>query len=304
MDIIGFGALNYDRLYKVDSLNAGDDEIFIKEEHESAGGSGANTIYALGKLGLKSGFVGAVGSDHEGDAVRDSFSSVGVDLSGITVKKGSRTSMILGFVDKHGERALYVSPKANSELTEGDADLDYIRTAKFLLLSSFVDDAQFKLQVRAVEALPDGHEVIFMPGALYSKRGYDELEPILSRTKILFLNTEEMKMLLDESVKTGSDRLINKGISTVAVTLGSAGSYIRSKNGQFEIPAVKTDVVDTTGAGDAFAAGFIWGYHNGMEPEKCGIIGNYVASCCIKEMGARPGIPDENELRAYLETLK
>ena len=166
MQIIGFGALNYDRLYKVDDLNKGDDEIFIRDEHEAPGGSGANTIYALGLLGIKAGFVGAVGSDAEGEVVLESFRTAGVDLGGISVKSESRTSLILGFVDRIGERALYVSPRANGELTWDDLDLDYISQGKILLLSSFVDDAQLELQQRVLDAIPRDIQVVLQVTAV------------------------------------------------------------------------------------------------------------------------------------------
>ena len=181
MDIIGIGALNFDRLYKVDRLNVGDDEIYIKEEHEAPGGSGANTIYALGKLGLTAGFIGAVGGDDEGRQIIKSFEDTGVDTKGIAVKKDARTSLILGFVDKIGERALYVSPRVNSELSTRDVDPKYFKDAKMMLLSSFVDDAQLELQKKILKKASKDTKIIFMPGALYCKRGYDNLKPILQQ---------------------------------------------------------------------------------------------------------------------------
>lgn len=301
MQIIGFGALNYDRLYKVDDLNAGDDEIFIKGEHEAPGGSGANTIYALGLLGLSTGFVGAVGGDVEGERVLENFREAGVDLSGITIKSGSRTSLILGFVDKIGERALYVSPRANSELTWEDIDIDYVKRAKILLLSSFVNDAQLDLQCKLLDTLPESIQVVFTPGALYAKKGMNSLKPILSRTSILFINTEEIRILLGKDYWAGSKQLVDLGVDVVAVTLGANGCYLRTAGDEIEVAAIPTKAMDTTGAGDAFAAGFLWAYINKMDLPACGLAGNIVASKCIREMGARSGIPSEGELRIKLE---
>jgi ribokinase len=301
MDIIGFGALNFDRLYKVDALNAGDDELHIKEEHEAPGGSGANSIYALGKLGLKAGFVGAVGGDPEGREILDSFKSAGVDTTGITIKDDLKSSMILGFVDNTGERALYVSPRANSALTWQDIDMEYVTRSKMLLLSSFVSEEQLNLQKKLLESVPENVKVIFTPGALYSRRGFNALKPILERTNLLFINTEEIKLLLNEDYQSGVKKLLDFGVHTVVVTLGVKGCYGCSQELELEVPAIETNVVDTTGAGDAFAAGYIWGMANDKTPEICAKAGSFVASKCIEVMGARAGIPSEPELKAYLE---
>jgi len=300
MDIIGIGALNFDRLFKVDKLNIGDDEIFIKEEHEAPGGSGANTIYALGRLGLSAGFIGAVGADDEGRQIIKSFEETGVDTKGIVIKENERTSLILGFVDNIGERALYVSPRANSKLSVSDVNPKYFKSAKMLLLSSFVDDEQLELQKKMVRNSSKDSKIIFMPGALYCKKGYEKLKSILDRCELVFLNIEEMKMLLGLDHWSGSKKMIDSGIGTVAVTLGANGCFLRTRKAEYEIAAVPTTAVDTTGAGDAFAAGFIWAYVNGKPIDACGRAGNLVAAGCIKHLGARSGIPSASELNELL----
>jgi ribokinase len=117
MDFIGCGALNLDRLYKVPRITTGDEEIHIQDMKEEPGGSAANTIYALSKLGIGCGFVGAIGDDSEGQLLISSLNQVGVDTSRIKTKKGERTGMVIGIVDKKGERSLYISPGANNLLS-------------------------------------------------------------------------------------------------------------------------------------------------------------------------------------------
>ena len=109
-------------------------------------------------------------------------------------------------------------------------------------------------------------------------------------------------MLFDTDFWAGSRKLIDMGIEIVIVTLGANGCYIRTKDDEIEVPAVTTKAVDTTGAGDAFAAGFLWAYSRKMSLYDCGKAGNTVASGCIKEMGARSGIPTESELQQKLES--
>jgi len=84
------------------------------------------------------------------------------------------------------------------------------------------------------------------------------------------------------------------------VTLGGEGCYIASKEASLSVPAFPTNVVDTTGAGDAFAAGFLAAKLRGKSLEECGRIGNFVASCCIREFGCRKGLPRREELERFL----
>ena len=89
----------------------------------------------------------------------------------------------------------------------------------------------------------------------------------------------------------------------MAVTLREKGCYLVNNNEKLHIPSVETRVVDTTGAGDAFCAGFLFGMSEGRTLKDCGLIGNYVASLCISEIGARSGLPDRRSLEEGLRKI-
>src|SRR4030042_1069357 len=114
IDIVGFGAMNIDRLYRVDELVV-DGEQLVADFASFPGGSAANTIYGLAKLGVKTGFVGAVGNDESGKDLLNDFKAAAVDTSQIKFKKTATGSTIC-LSDKLGRRAIYVSPGANSLL--------------------------------------------------------------------------------------------------------------------------------------------------------------------------------------------
>ncbi|UCG70667.1 MAG: carbohydrate kinase family protein [Thermoplasmata archaeon] len=300
MDFVGFGALNLDRLYKVESIAKGDEEIPIKETVEQPGGSAANTIYALGKLGLSAGFFGAVGSDGEGEKVLSSLKEVGVDTSQIKIKDNMRTGLVIGLVDPKGERALYIAPGANNVITSEDLDLDYLKQTKILHMTSFVGENQLELQKKVVEGLYDLIRLSFAPGSLYAKKGLSAISPIIKRSHVLFLNEAETKILTGMEYESASKFLIKMGCSIVVITLKERGCYVSSGTESEHVPAQKTDVKDTTGAGDAFCAGFLYGLSQDKELKHCAIIGNYLASRCISEIGARKGLPSRDELVAKL----
>jgi ribokinase len=298
VDVVGFGALNFDRLFKVENLAEGDTEVHIIDQKGAPGGSAANTIFALGKLGINCGFIGATGMDHEGEELKQDFERVSVDIFKITTLKDARSGIVVGFVDKSGERALYVSPGANNQLTSEMVDLDYMAESQIVHLSSFVGDDQFKIQKDTVESLAGKVKISLCPGSLYIDRGLDALRPMFEKSNYLFMNKAEVEGLTGKDYAEGSRGLLDLGIGTVAVTLGREGSLIIDGQGEYSVPAIGKKAVDTTGAGDAFAAGFLYGVLSGKTSEQCGMIGNIVASECVVSIGARTNLPTAEELQS------
>jgi len=99
------------------------------------------------------------------------------------------------------------------------------------------------------------------------------------------------------SYKDGAQILVEKGVRIVAVKMGGKGCYVTNGAESHLIRAFKVQIVDTTGAGDAFDAGFLYGLLNGKNLQRCGTLGNFVASRCITAMGARNGLPKLADLK-------
>jgi ribokinase len=245
---------------------------------------------------MSTGFIGAVGNDSEAKVVLDSLKSVGCDTSYTNKKADARTGLVIGLVDPKGERALYIASGANDLLSENDIDHSYLEGVDFLHISSFVSDAQLDVQKKVVEKLNPETKLSFAPGSLYSKKGFEELEPLIKMTYVLFLNEYEAKLLTGKDYEEASEFLIGYGCKIVCVTLKENGCYITDGKFKEHIVAVKTEVRDTTGAGDAFCAGFLFGLSQGKELNECGRLGNFVASRCIMKIGARSGLPEPSEL--------
>lgn len=318
IQIVGLGAMNLDRIYRVERLLL-DGEAAIEEFALSPGGSAANTIYALAKLGIKAGFLGAVGADPDGQRLIQDLVRVGVDISQIKVKHQVPTGTVLCLSDRKGRRSLYVQPGANSLLEEKDLDLAYLNKAEILHLSAFVHPQQRALQIKVVEKLPPRVKISFAPGALYSSLGFGSLSPILRRTFVLFLNREELKDLTGEDIQKGVEVCHKEGCRIVAVTLGKGvrkrgskallSAYVSDgkKEAWIERPLEKSgSVADTIGAGDAFAAGFLYGLLKGRDLEDCGVLGDLVARLSLSQVGARAGLPTLPQLseRYRLERVR
>ncbi|HDH41304.1 MAG TPA: carbohydrate kinase family protein [Candidatus Altiarchaeales archaeon] len=295
MDVIGFGALNLDRLYRVERLAREGEHVEILKFEEFPGGSAANTIAGLARLGLDTGFIGAIGNDSEGKILLDDFRNYGVNTDGISILEG-RTGIVIGFVDSRGERTLYPYPGVNSRLEFKNELVEYSKNTRYLHLSSFVNDRQLEVQKRLVALLPESVKVSFSPGILYSRRGLSALLPIIERSSIVFLNASEIRAITGKDYKEGSHLLIEKGAKMIAITLGDKGCYLRDTEGEYRVMAESVDVVDTTGAGDAFSAGFLYGLISGRDIVESGRLGNRVAAMCIQRFGARAGLPTREEV--------
>jgi ribokinase len=296
-DAVGFGGLNVDKLFKVNKIAKAEEESFIMDCEEACGGSAANTIVGLARLGCKVGFIGKVADDREGKMLVEDFCRECVDTKGIMHSKHGRSGTVMGFVDEKGDRALYVDPGVNDTIEFNEINMEYAFQTRFLHLTSFVGEKSYQTQKKIVEVFPQNVKLSLDPGELYARKG-SVLEPIIKKAFVLMPNLNELELLTKTAdYRKGAEVLLKKGVEIVAVKLGRKGCYVTDGRENHLIEAFKVKVVDTTGAGDAFCAGFLYGLISGKSLYECGRLGNFVASRCVMKMGARPGLP-------YLKDLK
>lgn len=296
-DVVGFGALNVDKLYRVSRIAREGEESFIFSMSESPGGSAANTIVGLARLGAKTGFIGKVADDPEGQLLLDDFRREGVNTNGIVNASEGKSGTVSAFVDKNGERALYVHPSVNDTLTFEEINLEYARQTKFLHLTS-VDEKPFQAQKNLIEELRNV-KVSLDPGEIYARKGLARLKYIIKRCLVVMPSEGEVKLLTRKKWREGAKQLLREGAGIVVVKLGEKGCYVTDGSQNHMVPPYKTKVVDTTGAGDAFCAGFLYGLLKKKDLYACGRLGNFVASKCIAKVGARKGLPRAIDLKGF-----
>ncbi|MGB8312033.1 MAG: carbohydrate kinase family protein [Halobacteriota archaeon] len=288
MDVIGFGAINCDKIYKVDKIASPGQEVGVMSVAHHPGGSAPNTAVGLARLGVKTGVIGVVGQDKEGTALLEDLKKEGVEATGIRIKEGN-TGTALIFIDKYGERTIYILPSVNDDYSP--SDYEYAKTAKFLHLCSFMSREQLKKQINFVKKLKSSKiKISFSPGDIYSNFGLDALKPIIELSHVVFLNKYETELLTNLDYCTGALSLVAMGAQIVVVTLGNLGCFLAIDSHTYAIPAYESKVADTVGAGDAFAAGFIYGMLVGEDACTCGRYGNLLASMSISKFGSRKGL--------------
>lgn len=341
--VVGFGAMNLDELYRVRSVLS-DDETTIEEYQAAPGGSAANTIYGLARLGVSTGFIGAVGDDEAGRMLLQDFKNAGADVSQVKIKTNAKTGRALGLTDRCGRRSLYVTPEANSLLTKEDISLEYIEQASLIHLSSFVDKQQLELQEWLLNNIPRSITVSLAPGAIYARRGLRALTPLLVNAHLLFINQSEVEDLTGTDFRAAARFFLRQGCQIIIVTLGKGmphrsnkaqlnlkfdehpktlpvrpasspvnseakqelfrlASYVTDASNEYVIESQPRNTVDTTGAGDALAAGFLYGFLHRKNLEECGYLGDLVTSFSLKKVGGRAGLPSLNELRRKYREL-
>lgn len=299
LDVVGYGAINFDYINVVDELATGDQQAVIKVTHGVPGGSAANTVFGLATLGVNAGFLGAVGGDPEGAKILKYLQNVGMDISRIKKLNAEFTSKVFVYVDSRGERAMYSLPGASIKFQADDQDFEWLKTSKFTVISSLPGKDQVQKIQAVVEEIHEKTKIIFMPGGLYSKYGYSQLEEIINKSYMLILNRRELLELTGQDHNGGSKWLLAQGAKCVIVTLGEDGCLVNDYNNSTIIPTPKLPpdkIVDSTGAGDAFAAGLIFGILHGKSIPHAALCGNLTARAVVQALGAQVGLLKKDEL--------
>ncbi len=269
------------------------------------GGCAANTGVGLARLGIKTRLLGKVGEDDFGDFIIKRMESLGLDTKGLKRDKDANTSATVVLVHNDGERSFIHYIGANAELSQGDIDFGIINGARILHIAGFnlmpkLDGAPtaevFKIAkdkgiLTSLDTCWDSED-----------RWLRLIKPVFPFTDYFLPSIEEARMITGkDSPPDIADFLLDCGVKTVALKLGKGGCFIKSNTTEVTIPAYKVDVVDATGAGDAFVAGFLTGIIKGWDLERCGRLGNAVGAGCVTEMGATGGIKGFRETISFIK---
>ena len=248
VEVVTAGHVNWDVTLHVDALPKPDGEARIDSQCRSGGGSAANVAVALAGMEFDAGLVGSVGTDDTGEFVRRELQAAGVDCSHLLEVDARETTTKYLIVDEEGEVMVLGNDGANEAVTPEDVDPQFVASADHLHLTSQRPDTAAALARTATDA---GVSVSFDPGRRLAERDFGEA---LAYSDVVFLNDREARTLLDSDLEHPSSELHGR---VVVVKRGADGAQIDTPSASFDHPGFDADVVDTTGAGDAFAAGLL-----------------------------------------------
>lgn len=262
---------------------------------EASGGSAGNTAAGLASLGAKAAYFGKVADDHLGTVFTHDIRAIGVDFDTKPLEGTPPTARSMIFVTPDGERTMNTYLGACVEFGPEDVDADVVAASKITYFEGYLWDApRAKEAIRLAAKLAhenDRQVAITLSDSFCVDRFRDEfLELMRSGTvDIIFANDAELKSLYQTAdLQTALDAL-QKDIGLAAVTLGDKGSVVVTKDEIVEVMAHSIDKLeDTTGAGDLYAAGFLYGLTQGRELPDCARIGGMAAAEVIQHIGPRP----------------
>jgi sugar/nucleoside kinase (ribokinase family) len=298
VDIITF--LNNDSVLKdfsipIGSMQLVDADMALKVEdatidsykHMASGGSAANTIHGLAKLGIETGFIGTIGRDPLGDFFRKDLIESGIEP--ILTVSNSKTGRAISLVTPDGERTFATFLGAAIELgaeqlnSRDFANYDHLHIEGYLLPNHQLVEASLDLAKK-------NNLTVSLDLASYNvvETNLDFLKQILKRNiHIVFANEDEARVFSGQTDPDKALEILASQCDTAVVKIGSKGSLIRQGNRITEIGIIKANCLDTTGAGDLYAAGYLYGYANRFAPEQSGKIGSLLAGKVIEEPGAK-----------------
>lgn len=233
-------------------------KLLIKTLKFATGGGGTNTAVAFSRLGFKTGYIGALGNDDNGKIILDILKKEKVDFLGTMVKQPTDYSIILDSIAH--DRTILNYKGASSHLAYKKIDLKKLK-CKWFYFSSLVESSYKTLEKLSDFAIKNRINVAFNPSEYLAIKGKRFLKKLLSNTTMLVLNKEEAEKIIGSCKLSALFHGLGKlGPKMIAITNGSEGVYAYYKNEYYFAEAHKLKVVESTGAGDAFASSFLAGW--------------------------------------------
>ena len=304
----------------IDFTPYGKSEAGQRVFEQNPGGAPANVLACLNKCGKKTAFIGKVGDDMHGQFLVDVLKNSGICTEGVVVDDSVFTTLAFVALSDTGERSFSFArkPGADTCLRQDELKEELIRDSKVFHIGSLSLTAEpakgttFKALEIAKEA---GCIISYDPNyraPLWDSKeaAIEGMRSVVSYVDVMKISDEETALLTDIVEPEGAaKKLVEQGVPVVAVTLGSKGALVCTKEGSVIVPGFKANMVDTTGAGDSFWGGFLKCLiESGKRPAELSLdevvafakYGNAVASICVEKRGAIPAMPTVEEIQERL----
>jgi len=294
-DCVGFGLNAVDHLVTIPRFPAFNTKTRLTAHYQMPGGQVSSAMVGVRRLGLKTSYVGKIGDDHEGRLLIESLEGEGVDCSNVIVAQNARTQSAVIVIEQFsGERTILWHHDDRTRISPEEINREMIVRGKVLHIDGFDTKAAIAAAGWAREA--------GMPVTIDLDTAYPGIDDLLPLVDCLIMSqglADELSGIMDEreSLKRLNGRY---GCYLVAMTQGARGALCYVEGQYIASTAFRPPVCqDTTGAGDAFRAGFVYGLVKGMTIEETLRTANAVAALQCRELGATRGLPKEEELKIF-----
>lgn len=297
MNVTGIGQCSLDYLFLVDSYPQSDTKKEVIDWAMSGGGPVATALVSLSRLGVKCRFYGIIGDDESGQKIEESLTAEDVDVKGLLKRQNSTSQIAFIVVEKgSGRRTIFWKRPSGEPLKTGEIPDNFLDNADFLFLDGLMTGASLYAAKRAREKN--------IPVMLDAGKMRDGMLEIALMCDYVVASEEFGKELigandLSESPLNQEKALVqikSAGTKICTITLGDKGSVTLTGDEIFHIPAFKVEVVDTTGAGDVFHGGYIYGLLQGWNVKDVVRFATAFAALKCGKLGGRAGIPTMEEV--------
>ena len=298
MAVVGIGQSAWDILAKVDMFPQADTKKEVLFWEEQGGGPVATALATLSRLGVPCRFHGVIGDDREGESIRQSLREEGVYVSGLVTRSRASSQTAFIVIEKSAAtRTIFWKRPSGEPLSPEELPRDFLKGADFLLLDGLMKDVSLFAARQAKEA---GIPVILDAGRM--REGILEL----ARLSDFVVGSEEFARELSwrDDAAQFQQKIKKHGFGITTITLGARGSVTYADDRIIIIPAFPIEAVDTTGAGDVFHGGYIYGLLRKWSLEATVRFASAVAAMKCGKVGGRAGIPRLAEVEEFLKSGK
>jgi sugar/nucleoside kinase (ribokinase family) len=275
-------------------------QVTTKWVHATVGGGAANAPLALARMGLAVSTFFKVGNDFIGEFVRHELQKGGVDTSGVSVSRSDPTPFTFVGVHEDGERTFIHTPGANLSFCLADINLDSLLACNYLLYHDLwvLPKMDGKPAASLLAEAQSRGVVTFLDEDFGYGPNREPLEEMLPYCDYVTPSFDDLQRLYPGvSPVQMADILLARGAGTVVLKKGRDGCLLAKGPDRVQIPALPATVIDTTGAGDCWDAGFLAALATGEDLLTAARIGNACAAFCIESVGGTTGIPDYETVR-------
>ena len=292
------------------SMQLVDDEFISKivkatenfETKLTSGGSAANTINGIARLGLETGFYGKVGNDSHGDFFISDMQKNNIESK--LLKSTSHTGLAIALVSPDSERTFTVSLGAAVELDSNDITDELFKGYDIFHIEGYLVQNHDLIEFAVKKAKQNGLKVsLDLASFNVVEDNLDFLKDISKKyVDIIFANEEEAKAFTGLEPRKALDKIAE--ICEIAIVkIGKEGSYIKTADKVYSVGVIEANSIDTTGAGDFYASGFLYGLSKGYDMEKCGKIGAILSGNVIEVIGAKMNDERWNKMISEINNL-
>lgn len=273
------------------------------EKKQVSGGSAANTIYGAASLGAATGFIGTIGNDNFGNVFTENLKESGI-IPYMFVGDGE-TGVVGSLITPDSERTMTTFLGAAGNISTSQVTADILKDYQLIHVEGYLVFNRELIEFACRVAKERGLKVsLDLASFNVVEANVDFLRNLISNyVDIVFANEDEAKALTGKLPEEALDKIASMAEIAV-VKVGKYGSMIKSDSGKYNIPAIEASVIDTTGAGDLYAGGFLYGISKGLSLEKCGHIGSLLAGKVIEQIGAKIPVEIWKGILARVDAIK